>query len=105
MEWGGDGTSPHRLLPTCGEGDRVAVEGLSPPGSVSRTFGDEIEHVTQVHPHLLSRDANDRNALGRKPACAPGVVFASAFMAFAIDLDGQHRLGAIEVEHIDPAGC
>ena len=54
MEWGGDGTSPHRLLPTCGEGDRVAVEGLSPSDAVSRPVGDEIEHVTQVHPHLLS---------------------------------------------------
>ncbi len=101
MEWGGDGTSPHRLLPTCGEGDRVAVEGLLASDSVSRPVGDEIKHVTQVHPHLFGRDADDRNALGRKPACASGVMFASAFVAFAIHLDGQHRLGAIEVEHID----
>ena len=101
MEWGGDGTSPHRLLPTCGEGDRVAVEGLSPSDSVSRPVGDEIEHVTQVHPRLLGRDADDGNALGRKATRAPCVVFSSGFMAFAIDLDRQHRLGAIEVEHID----
>ena len=101
MEWGGDGTSPHRLLPTCGEGDRVAVEGLLASDSVSRPVGDEIEHFTQVPPHLFGGDADDGNALDRKPACAPGVVFASAFMAFAVDLDGQHRLGAIEVEHID----
>ena len=101
MEWGGDGTSPHRLLPTCGEGDRVAVEGLLASDSVSRPVGDEIKHVTQVHPHLFGRDADDRNALGRKPARASGVVFASAFVAFAIHVDGQHCLGAIEVEHID----
>ena len=87
MKWGRDGTSPHRLLPTCGEGDRVAVEGLLASDSVSRPVGDEIEHVTQVHPHLLSRDANDRNALSRKSARASGVVFASAFVAFAVDLD------------------
>ena len=62
-------------------------QGVSAPDSVSRTFGDEIEHVTQVHPHLFGRDADDRNALGRKLACAPGVVFASAFMAFTVDLD------------------
>jgi hypothetical protein len=37
----------------------------------------------------------------RKPARASCVMLASAFMAFAIDLDRQHRLGAIEVEHID----
>lgn len=81
------------------------MEGLLASDSVSRLVGDEIEHVTYVHPHLFGGDADDRNALGRKPARASGVVSASAFMAFAIHFDGQHRLGAIEVQHIDAAGC
>ena len=49
MEWGGDGTSPHRLLPTCGEGDRAAVEGLSKPHG-RRAFFSNV--VTFAH-HLV----------------------------------------------------
>ena len=69
--------------------------------ALSRLVGDEIENVTEMHPHLIRRDADDSNALGRKPPRASRIVLATTLVAFAIHFDRQHRLCAIEVQHID----
>ncbi len=69
--------------------------------ALSRLVGDEIENVTEMHPHLFRRDADDSNALGRKPPRASRIVLATTLVAFAIHFDRQHRLCAIEVQHID----
>ncbi|GAM00255.1 hypothetical protein SP5_026_00030 [Sphingomonas parapaucimobilis NBRC 15100] len=79
---------------------RRTVEGQA----VASLCDDVTDDAIQIAKYVSGRDAQDGDPMLRQNRIAPSIPLGSipAFVNLAIDLDGQPRRRAVEVQHIRP---
>ena len=82
---------------------RSMVEGYQ-PHPFSRNEGDKFQHAAELGPHALSRKPDYPDILLSQPDGSSAVMRDAVrmFMTLSIDLDGQLRRRAVEIEDIGP---